>query len=292
MQYHLNINVKKACEWGLDGQLSCLFSYLLTIKLWVKPTRMGDEDWYWIARKKILSEVPFLGTNPDTVYRQMRKLEEKGLIVINSNKGLRKTLIQITDKGLEWHHEPEVASENNPMGASENNPMGIGKYSDGSVNPLSVNQKDHKNTLSSFDDSPSVKNDCPHDSILDSWAEIMGDKKQPNRSLWAGSTRASDLAKRWKDGFKIKRDRGQREGQVLYTTAEEGEKWWKGFFAFIRRSPFLMGETEPTAGHRTFALTLDWLLKKGNFIKVLEYSYHEDLQAPRVAQPEFRNGIK
>lgn len=160
MQYNLNINVVKAAEWGLDSRLACLFSYLFTVKLWAEPKIIDGQNWYWIAKSKIIQEVPILGDKPDTIYRQMKELQEKGLLVINKNKGLKRTYIQITQKALEWHHEidPVAVTNSNDIGkksdvTSEKNPKDIGKKSDGSVNQLSIYQEDQKTHVPSDDDT-------------------------------------------------------------------------------------------------------------------------------------------
>ena len=43
--------------------------------------------------------------------------------------------------------------------------------------------------------------------------------------------------------------------------------WWRGFFAHINRSDFLMGRTVK------FRASFDWILRKSNFVKILEGNY-------------------
>lgn len=105
--------------------------------------------------------------------------------------------------------------------------------------------------------------DCPHMEIIDLWAEIMPDKQQPSKNMWGGTPRQRDLAARWKAGFTIKHE---RTGKPLYTTRDEGLAWWGRFFAFLRKSEWLMRD------HRWFKL--DWVVNKTNFTKIMELSYH------------------
>lgn len=310
MQYFLNINVAKATEWELDSQLACLFSYILTVKLWAEPKVMDGNNWYWIAKSKIIHEVPFLGDKPDTIYRQMKRLQNKGLIVINKSRGLKRTYIQITEKALEWHHDVNSASEHFPnhigsksVVTSDLNPKYIGSKSEGSVNHLSTNQ-DHKNIVPSSDDTVVVQHekqkntktpDCPHLAIIDAWNEIAKDHpmKKVTKSLWKG-VRAKNLATRWKEGFTTERPEWMKNaGAPLYTDEQSAMEFWKGFFRFMTGSDFLMGRTEAAPGHKQFRLELPWVVKLDNFIKIIERNYHGDVKsAPAASQVEFRNGIK
>tara|TARA_R110000850_G_scaffold202630_6_gene328654 strand:- start:623 stop:1519 length:897 start_codon:yes stop_codon:yes gene_type:complete len=121
-------------------------------------------------------------------------------------------------------------------------------------------------TKTDFKISP-VKNKplpaCPHMAIIDKWAEFMADKPQPAKNLWHNAPRAKHLAARWKAGFSIKHE---RTGEPLYRTEKEGIEWWGKFFAYLRKSPFLMED------HRWFKL--DWVVNKTNFTKIMEQSYH------------------
>jgi len=110
--------------------------------------------------------------------------------------------------------------------------------------------------------APALPN-CPHGEIIDQWAEIMADKPQPAKNLWSGTARERDLAARWKAGFKIKHE---KTGKPLYTTRAEGIAWWGRFFQFLSKSEFLMRD------HRWFGLP--WVVKKENFVKIMELAYH------------------
>lgn len=106
--------------------------------------------------------------------------------------------------------------------------------------------------------------DCPHNEIIDLWAEIMPDKPQPSKTMWQGTERARHLAARWKAGFSLKHE---RTGEPLYTDRETGIAWWGRFFKFLRKSEFLMGD------NRWFKLA--WVVKRENFVKIMEMDYHD-----------------
>ena len=114
---------------------------------------------------------------------------------------------------------------------------------------------------------PVDRKPCPWEAILEKWAEIMPDKQQPSKNMWQGTSRANDLAQRWKACFSIKHE---ATGKPLYTTTEEGIEWWGRFFAYMRKSDFLMGK----AGNARW-FKLDWIVKKSNFVKIMENHYHQ-----------------
>lgn len=101
---------------------------------------------------------------------------------------------------------------------------------------------------------------CPQQEILKVWKEVMPDKTQPR--TWDGQ-RSQNLKARWNAGFSIERNDGNG---FLYTDAESGINFWRAFFQFMRKSPFLMNDCRPFG--------LDWIVKKANFEKILEHKYH------------------
>lgn len=93
---------------------------------------------------------------------------------------------------------------------------------------------------------------CPYQKILDLWRETLHDLPQVRELTTA---RKAQLKSRW------------QKNQDL--------NWWKELFEQIRESPFLMGREPPTPPRtKPFILTLDWLIKEENFIKILEGRYH------------------
>lgn len=111
---------------------------------------------------------------------------------------------------------------------------------------------------------------CPWEEILGIWAEVMPDKPQPSKNLWPDTVRARDLSNRWKACFSIKHE---ITGKPFYTDKASGLDWWRRFFTYLRKSDFLMGNTA-AVGQRAFTLKIDWIVKKGNFVKILENTYH------------------
>ena len=96
--------------------------------------------------------------------------------------------------------------------------------------------------------SKKIANTCPQQKIVDLYLEIL--PELPPVKEW-NEQRQKLLRKRWKDDPKR---------QTL--------DWWKGFFEYIRGSPFLMGDKTD------FQANLEWLIRPKNFAKIIEGNYH------------------
>lgn len=105
---------------------------------------------------------------------------------------------------------------------------------------------------------------CPHDALIDLWAELMPEFRQHAKNIWHGSKRAQDMENRWRSGFNIL---NERTGEPLYTDEASGIEWWGRFFRFLRRSEFLM------SGHQW--LSLEWVADREHFDAILELKYHD-----------------
>jgi hypothetical protein len=93
---------------------------------------------------------------------------------------------------------------------------------------------------------------CPHQKIIKIFQEIIPEA-QGIRD-W-NSTRQKHLSARWKE----------------YPSLEK----WKTLFTQIRESDFLMGRSPTGSNRKPFLLSLDWLCKAENFLKVIEGKYHD-----------------
>lgn len=110
--------------------------------------------------------------------------------------------------------------------------------------------KEPKGSLSATAD---VAN-CPHEQIVALYHEIL--PTNPRIKVWDGD-RATRLRARW-------REDGKRQSL----------DYWRRFFTHIAASQFLTGRAEGKDG-RTFAPGLDWMVKAGNFAKIIENRYHD-----------------
>lgn len=96
--------------------------------------------------------------------------------------------------------------------------------------------------------------DCPHQEIINLYLNNLPMCTNPR--TWEGK-RPGLLRSRWSE-------KGNRQNV----------EWWGKFFEYIAKSRFLTGNIE-TPGRRTFKADLPWILKKDNFDKIIDGSYHE-----------------
>jgi hypothetical protein len=124
-----------------------------------------------------------------------------------------------------------------------------------------------ENTITPLADNASRRMavNCPHQEILDKWAQIMPEKSQPIPSMWTSKRQDyKNLATRWKE--MLNRPKMSGEG-VLYDSKESGVEWWGALFNHLRKSEFLMKDENSW-------FDLGWLLKASNFTKIIEGKYH------------------
>lgn len=117
--------------------------------------------------------------------------------------------------------------------------------------PLTINQEPSEVLQGSL--IPAIP-DCPHSEILRLWSEKLPTAIQP--ADW-NEKRQQLLRSRWRE----KKNRQDIE-------------WWQRLFEYIEKSDFLMGRVNAN-GRKAFSLSLDWLCKSDNFLKVIEGKYHE-----------------
>lgn len=95
---------------------------------------------------------------------------------------------------------------------------------------------------------------CPQREIVALYHEIL--PELPEVRVW-DEGREKLLRSRWREA---------KERQTL--------DWWRGYFEFVRRCPFLLGQVQ--SAHRDpFLADLEWLISPKNFRKVLEGKYQQ-----------------
>ena len=131
MRFSTYLNNKKCMEWQLNAQQGILFSLLYDCSNWAKEVIVDGQTYYFVSRNLVITELPMFFEKPDTVYREFKKLFEKGLIKYKKNEKM--DLIRITEKGKEWNFSNfENNSEKNPSFEenSEKIPNKLGKKSE------------------------------------------------------------------------------------------------------------------------------------------------------------------
>ena len=69
----------------------------------------------------------------------------------------------------------------------------------------------------------------------------------------------------------------KRKGQIAarWRTGLPDLKTWADYFEHCGESAFLMGNSEPTNGHKRFVADLEWITNETNFAKIAEGKYHQ-----------------
>ena len=147
MRFITTLNNQKCMEWRLNATQGILVSLLYEANAWAKEVIIEDEVYYFVSRNLVISELPMFFDKPDTVYREFKKLSEKG--IIKYKKHGKMDLVRLTEKGKEWNFlKSENNSEKNPSFEenSEKNPSKFGKKSENKDNNIyykDTNNKDN-----------------------------------------------------------------------------------------------------------------------------------------------------
>lgn len=118
MRYTTRINNRKCLEWGINAAQAALFDLLNECAGWAKPVVVDGEVFHWVSRHLVVEELPLFFSKPDTAYRAMKALEEKGLIEYQRNGNWE--LVRITAKGATWNSH-DAAKENSDSDSPEKN---------------------------------------------------------------------------------------------------------------------------------------------------------------------------
>ncbi len=111
---------------------------------------------------------------------------------------------------------------------------------------------------------PGIPN-CPQQKLLALYAELLPTLTQPR--VWEGA-RADAMRARWRQcAVPSAVSKG-------YTTEDEGLRYWRKFFGYVASSQKLVNGI-PRAEGSPWQPDLEWLMKAGNFAKVVEGKYHE-----------------
>lgn len=130
MRFSTYLNNAKCMEWKINAQQGILFALLYEAPAWAKEEIIENKAYYFVSRNLILEELPMFFEKSDTVYRNLKVLQEKGLI--EYIKQGKKDLIRITAKGKTWNEFKDNNSEKSPSSEqnSEKNPNNLGKKSE------------------------------------------------------------------------------------------------------------------------------------------------------------------
>lgn len=175
-----------------------------------------------------------------------------------------------------WHHQridkptikhPPFAPSATParMPAADDSTSPLGVLDDESTNALGAltpgvegsgeegrrDDEDGNNSAAAEPSSPA--DSCPHQQIIALFHEVLPAARRVRE--WTPS-RQQALRARWRE---------KPERQSL--------DWWRKLFGYVSASDFLCGRNKPAPGRKPFDLSLDWLCKSENLVKVVEGAY-------------------
>jgi hypothetical protein len=97
---------------------------------------------------------------------------------------------------------------------------------------------------------------CPHSEIINLYHSILPEHQRVVESLWNDSSRAKNLQARWRQSSK-----------------HQSLDFWRWFFEVVKSNPTWNGKNDID-----FRADIDWLVKKTNFIKVVERGANEQMR--------------
>ena len=164
MRFSTYLNNSKCMEWKINAQQGILFALLYEAPAWAKEEIIENKTYYFVSRNLILEELPMFFEKSDTVYRNLKVLQEKGLI--EYIKQGKKDLIRITAKGKTWNEFKDNNSEKSPSSEqnSEKNPNNLGKKSEKELKNSEKNPTNN-NTIYNYNNTNILNN--IYSSVID-----------------------------------------------------------------------------------------------------------------------------
>lgn len=149
MRYTHSINAVKCQEWGLNLNQGALFDLLNQSFSWAEPQVVDGKVYYWVSRNKVLDEIPLAYKEADTVYRALKLLAKKELIIYK--KDGKKDLISLTAKGKTWNVKGTVIGDQ-ILGDNSDN------IDDSEIDPSKFGNKSENNSDSDPTDKNTISN--------------------------------------------------------------------------------------------------------------------------------------
>lgn len=101
MQFSIYINQMRSLEWGLNLSQSALFAFLYEAQSWAEQIIIDGDTYYWVAKEKVIEELPILTDKPNTIRKLLVDIERLELIsrAVRNNK----PVFRVTEKGKLWN---------------------------------------------------------------------------------------------------------------------------------------------------------------------------------------------
>jgi len=103
----IQIDQPTAVNWELNCQQAMVLSVLVQLPHWdwTSPTSIEGVNhwhyWYRINKKDLAEFLPLLTNKPDTAWRYLKQLADKGLIELATDEQ-NKTCFRLSESAQEW----------------------------------------------------------------------------------------------------------------------------------------------------------------------------------------------
>lgn len=133
-----------------------------------------------------------------------------------------------------------------------------------------LNIKEDKSSLCATEEKEQekIKHEisCPYKKVVDLYNRILVDLPSVKE---ISDERKQNMRNRWNDASKRIKAKGKEP------TEENLLDYFALFFNSVSKSSFLCGKVERNTG-RPFKAGFDWIMKKSNFIKIIEGNYNDN----------------
>lgn len=170
MRFNVNINQEKCKKHGLTVGEGALMDCLNQLSSWANDEVIEGKTYYHISRNKVIDELPFFYSKPDTVYRAFRSLDEKNLIEYQSLK--RKDFVRLSKLGKGWNKVGNI-SELSPN--SEMNPGKLGNESEFQNKPSTPTNPQNLPSNSDLNPTDNIYNTTNNNSEGEIFQKIKND---------------------------------------------------------------------------------------------------------------------
>lgn len=167
----------------------------------------------------------------------------------------------------ELKHEPISEPINEPINTSfvrraETGSPDALKNAESESDNFNLTEPTEEKELTPEQRAKQVAKHCPQEKLIELYHQCL--PTLPPVRIWMSARRQQALSARWRE---MSIDQG-------FQSEEEGLDFFKRFFEFIGKSPFLMGQVKQKEG-RTWRADLEWIVQQKNFEKICDRRYHD-----------------
>lgn len=221
--------------------------------------------------------------NNNTLTAKLSTLQKKGLITVYSQNGksncyrlkLESTLETESPPSSELNHLPSSELNHEPISEPINEPINtsfVRRAETGSPNAsanesaedkeFNLTEPTEEKELTPEQRAKQVAKRCPQEKLIELYHQCL--PTLPPVRIWMSARRQQALSARWRE---MAIDQG-------FQSEAEGLDFFKRFFEFVGKSPFLMGQVKQKEG-RSWRADLEWIVQQKNFEKICDRRYHD-----------------